>query len=189
MWECGRRIGIYMRWSMGWKDITIRVCYCCQVYNVWGKCQMDGQDGGTITTKTGMLTKRTLLQLIHWQRGHRSWREGRCQYCVVNHRCIRSRRAINSWHYLKIINLHLLDFLFCSQDHVSQPQGFLFYQPSLSEIDNEPSTSYLTLFFTMVSKWLLFGGLLIGCVCVLLCGRDIIWGSYINNNCTVFTNR
>ena len=35
MWECGRRIGIYMRWSMGWKDITIRVCYCCQVYNVF----------------------------------------------------------------------------------------------------------------------------------------------------------
>jgi len=51
-----------MRWSMGWKDITIRVCYCCQVYNVWGKCQMAGQDGGTITTKTGMLAKRTLLQ-------------------------------------------------------------------------------------------------------------------------------
>ena len=53
---------IYMRWSMGRKDITIRVCYCCQVYNVWGKCQMAGQDGGTITTKTGMLAKRTLLQ-------------------------------------------------------------------------------------------------------------------------------
>ena len=69
-----------MRWSMGWKDITIRVCYCCQVYNVWGKFQMAGQDGGTITTKTGMLKGVQKLK--------RSEMSVLCD-------CIRSRRAIN----------------------------------------------------------------------------------------------